>query len=82
MENENDNDLALIVGAKAIADALEIKVKQFYNARNAGGLTFVWREPGLGLVTSRSAVKEYNRARATGQKPAETAAPKALDNAA
>ncbi len=62
--SEATDELALIVGAKKIADVLQISRQQFYNSRHRGGMPFVWNEPGLGLVTTRKAVREYFAARA------------------
>lgn len=54
-----DDDLTLIVGGRAIAEALKIRPDQFTESRRKGGLRFVWKEPGLGLVTTRRAARTY-----------------------
>ncbi len=59
----SNDDLRLIVGARAIGKALNLSTDQVNNARKNGGLKFIWKERGLGLVTSRRAVREYQEVR-------------------
>lgn len=73
-----DPALSLIIGAKQIAEALQIDEITFHSARRKGGLAFVWKEAGMGLVTTREAAAEYFRARWKG---VVTAAPVPLDKA-
>lgn len=60
------DDLELIVGCKAIAAACKLTTRQVTNSREKGGLSFIWREPGLGLVTTRAAAARYLQGRAAG----------------
>jgi hypothetical protein len=56
--------LALIVGVPKIAAALNLTEHQVVNARRRGGLKFIWKEEGLGIVTSEWAAQEYMRRKA------------------
>jgi hypothetical protein len=62
-------DRDLLVGADAIAKALGLTKRQVYAMREAGN-PLVRREPGLGLVASREAIRRHFSRRdiAGGQK--------------
>lgn len=64
--DQDRDDLALIVGHKAIAETINLKPSQFNESRRKGGMGFVWKEPGLGLVTTRQAARDYFNARING----------------
>lgn len=54
-----DEDLEMIVGCRNIAAALRLNPNQVTESRRKGGLKFIWKEPGLGLVTTRQAARRY-----------------------
>lgn len=58
------DDLTLICGVTSIAAALKLTEAQVHHARRMGGLRFIWKEPGLGIVTSRAMALKYLQMRA------------------